>query len=81
MEFAKHIEVTPAANSLNDELGSPYFLEKRLIASIVDLTDKALYKTIIEYAERNNITDVYLLDEEFVKTVLINEAERRRSER
>lgn len=45
---------------------------------IANLHDKAIYNAIVDYAMREGITDVYLLDEEFVRTALINEANRRK---
>ena len=41
--------------------------------------DAAVVKTVIEVAEREGITDLYLIDEEFVKTALLNEVERRKA--
>lgn len=44
---------------------------------ICDLKDKVICDAIIEYAKEQGITDLFLIDEEFVKSALINEAKRR----
>ena len=42
------------------------------------MQDKAIFQSAVSYAQREGFTDLYLLDEEFVKTALINEAKRRK---
>ena len=40
-------------------------------------TEEQILKEIIDWANEHNISKVYLIDEEFVKTALLNEIERR----
>ena len=50
----------------------------KVFAQVVDLYDTAICDAILDFAKRESVTDVYLLDKEFVKTALINEAKRRK---
>ena len=40
-------------------------------------TEQQILKEITDWAKEHNISTVYLIDEEFVKTALLNEIERR----
>ena len=43
-------------------------------------TEEQIFKEITDWAKEHNIGTVYLIDEEFVKTALLNEIERRNKE-
>lgn len=43
-------------------------------------TEQQIFKAVADYAKEHNIGTVYLIDEEFVKTALLNEIERRKKE-
>ena len=43
-------------------------------------TEEHIFKEIADWAKEHNIGTVYLIDEEFVKTALLNEIERRNKE-
>lgn len=43
-------------------------------------TEQRILKEITDWAKEHNIGTVYLIDEEFVKTALLNEIERRNKE-
>lgn len=43
-------------------------------------TEQQILKEIADWAKEHNIDTVYLIDEEFVKTALLNEIERRNKE-
>lgn len=43
-------------------------------------TEQQILKEITDWAKEHNISTVYLIDEEFVKTALLNEIERRNKE-
>lgn len=43
-------------------------------------TEQQILKEITDWAKEHNIGTVYLIDEEFVKTALLNEIERRNKE-
>ena len=40
-------------------------------------TEQQILKEVTDWAKEHNISKVYLIDEEFVKTALLNEIERR----
>ena len=43
-------------------------------------TEEQIFKKIADWANEHNISTVYLIDEEFVKTALLNEIERRKEQ-
>ena len=43
-------------------------------------TEEQIFKAVADYAIEHNISTVYLIDEEFVKTALLNEIERRKGQ-
>ena len=74
-EFAKYVTLPITA-----EIGITDSTMSKMIVQIIDLQNKALYETVIEYAKQQGITSLQLLDEEFVKTALLNEAKRRNND-
>ena len=72
MEFLKHYELPH-----DYPLDGSTFINKTSIL-IADMTDKAIVQCIIDFAIVKGITDLYLIDEEFIKTALMNEVERRK---
>lgn len=45
---------------------------------IAESFDNAVIQTIIDFAKQEGITDLFLIDKEFVKTALLREIERRK---
>lgn len=43
-------------------------------------TEQQIFKEVADFAIKHNIGTVYLIDEEFVKTALLNEIERRKEQ-
>ena len=43
-------------------------------------TEEQIFKEVANWAKEHNIGTVYLIDEEFVKTALLNEIERRKEQ-
>lgn len=66
------------------ECNGGYEWQYRTIVDFVKEQDKRaeeqIFKKIVDYAIEHNIGTVYLIDEEFVKTALLNEIERRNKE-
>lgn len=64
------------------EVDNGYEWDYRTIIDFVKEQDKRteqqIFKKIVDYAKEHNIGTVYLIDEEFVKTALLNEIERRK---
>ena len=48
-----------------------------LMAKVADHQDKVLCDAIIKYATDQGYTDLYLIDEEFIRSAIIHEIERR----
>lgn len=73
MDYMKHIELENIYEVVDD-----CKIRKNIVAQIVDMTDKVILETIIEFAKSKGITDLYLLDKEFIKTALEREIARRK---
>lgn len=73
MDYMKHIELKNIYEVVDD-----YKIREDIAAQIVDMTDKVILEAIIEFAKSAGITDLYLLDKEFVKTALEREIARRK---
>lgn len=72
--LGNHISLPPKSNIDFEDCSLTF----NVVAQVANLHYEAICKAIVDYAVREGITDVYLLDEEFVKTALINEAKRRK---
>lgn len=53
-----------------------YNIKYNIMAQVNNIADKTIYDAIIKYATEQGITDLFLIDEEFVKSALINELSR-----
>lgn len=49
-------------------------------AVVNNFADKTIYDAIIKYATEQGITDLFLIDEKFVKSALLNEIQRRENQ-
>lgn len=64
--------------------GDTYKLElcRKAVASVMKdvekADDKVIYEAMIEFAKKENFTDIYLIDEEFLRSAITHEIERRR---
>lgn len=75
MDYVKHIELENIYEVVDD-----CKIRKNIVAQIVDMTDKVILETIIEFAKSEGITDLYLFDKEFIKTALVREIARRKGD-
>lgn len=71
-----HLPLYP--NDIIDTHDSVATLHKKIMAQIVDTTDRAICEAIREYAYKQGVTDIYLIDEEFIKSAIMHEVERRK---
>ena len=55
-----------------------YAYTTNIRAKLIDKTDEAIYSAIIEEAKKAGVSDLFLIDKEFVLSALTNEMERRR---
>lgn len=53
--------------------------DSALLARVCDYTDNVICDAIIQYATERGYTDLYLIDEEFIKSAIINEIKRRKN--
>ena len=58
-----------------------YNIKYNIKAQVNNIADKTIYDAIIKYATEQGITDLFLIDEEFIKSALLNEMSRREKPR
>lgn len=58
-----------------------YNIKYNIMAKVNNIADKTIYDAIIKYATEQGITDLFLIDEDFVKSALLNEMQRREKPR
>ena len=79
-EYFKHISLpTQTIEPYFDDtkIKSVFKATQNIIASVVNLSDKAIVEAIKEFAIEQDFTEIYLMDEDFIITALKNELERR----
>jgi hypothetical protein len=62
-------------SELHDYGGS---IQKMFMAQVADTLNKVICEAIIRYADEQGATDLFLIDEEFIKSAIINEIQRRK---
>ena len=61
----------------NDDIEeTTYELHNEFLVRCVDLLDKEIVNAIVDTARENGVTDVYLIDKEFILRAIKNEFER-----
>lgn len=53
------------------------YIHKSLMAEVIDTTDKVMFDAVIRYADEHFATDLFIIDEEFIKSAIENEIQRR----
>lgn len=71
-----HIPLYP--NDIIDNHNSMVYLHKKIMAQVIDTTDRAILEAIRKYAYEQGVTDIYLIDEEFIRSAIDNEIRRRK---
>ena len=51
-------------------------MQMKIMAQVIDTTEKAICEAIIRFADEQGMTELYLIDEKFIKSALIHEIER-----
>ena len=65
-------------NNIADIYDTGSYIQKKIMAQVTDATDKAICDAIIRYADEHCATDLFLIDEEFIKSAIENEVRRRK---
>ena len=71
MDYIKHFIIPQH----NDPLTNPYTIQN-ISAVVADMTDTAIFQAIIQTAKEAGITDLYLMDKQFVSDALKEKLER-----
>lgn len=80
-EYLKHIHLDGPLMAQALECESPiYQITRKIHAEVLDMTDKTIVETVMRTAKECGVTDLYLIDKEFIVTAIKNELERRKGE-
>lgn len=66
--------------SINDdgvELNTIHKTVAKIMKGVLQEKEKALYKAMIQFAEKEGFTDMFLIDEDFLRSAIENEIKRR----
>lgn len=77
---AIHTPIVPKVEMADD--GKWQYVHSKLVEWIKEedkRTEEQIFEDVANFAIEHNIGTVYLIDEEFVKTALLNEIERRKN--
>lgn len=83
-EPMKHLSFKSSDLPIMKNNGDTYELElcRKAVASIMKDVEKAdnkvIYEAMIKFAKKENFTDIYLIDEDFLRSAITHEIERRR---
>ena len=81
-EPIKYISLPPEMiNKKETSIEGIYAYTLKVAAQIVQDEDKLIYDQVFKWAKANGYTDIYLINEEFVRTAFEREIERRRKKR
>lgn len=61
-----------------DDGGAIYSITSKIAAGITDTTDKTIMDAIVRAAEENGVSDLYILDKQFVFDAIREKMERER---
>ena len=64
--------------TIDDSLEHIYGIIRKSVIKIIKKTDEYFYSEIFKWAKENGYTDIWLIDEEFIKTAFEREIKRRR---
>lgn len=82
--MGEHIYPFQSYYKLNNDIlegnDTTYTLHKEILAQCVDLADREIVNAIVDAARENGVTDVYLIDKEFILRAIKNELERMKEE-
>ena len=65
----------------HDEITQTYKSVNKISVQINQMAETHIVQAIIDYAKERGITDLFLIDEEFVKSALLNEKARREKQK
>lgn len=53
----------------------------KVMKGVMEEGEKVLYEAILDFAKRERFTDIYLIDEDFLRSAIENEIKRRKDEK
>ena len=76
----KYIKLPRPEIKPSDFYETVWSFTSKLGAYVTDVTDRAIIDAIIKYATEQGFSDLYLIDEEFIKSAIIHEIQRRKED-
>lgn len=66
--------------SINDDMVQLNTIQKtvaKVMKGVLQEKEKALYEAMVQFAEKDGFTDIFLIDEDFLRSAIENEIKRR----
>lgn len=77
VQVGQHIQLAPGTLSVDDSgVGSFFTMTKKMVVEFAKSTDQALINAIIAKAKAEGVTDLYILDDEFILAAIREKIER-----
>ena len=80
LQTGKHIHLNEP-KIFHDEITQTYRCVNKLSVQINQMAETHIIQSIIDYAKEQGITDLFLINEDFVKSALLNEKARREKQK
>ena len=75
----QHIKFSPDIKITKEFDGFDVTLHQKMYAEVIKATDKLIYQAIINYCREQGFNDLFIIDEEFVKSAIKNEIVREKT--
>lgn len=80
-KYLQHHKLVPFSEELIKGLDDGIMsISQRLLAQVVDMTDEVIVQAIIDYAREAGVTDLFLIDKEFIMSAIKREIQYRKAE-
>lgn len=86
-KYAEHIKLPKSfdkikpffdsSDLIDDKVENVQRFVEEFAVKVIDMHDRALVNAVMDFAVREGITDLFLIDEEFVRSALLREIELR----
>ena len=74
----------PIVTKINGDTYELELIQKsvaKVMKGVMEESEKVLYEAIQDFAKREKFTDIYLIDEDFLRSAIENEIKRRKGEK
>ena len=76
--------INPVVTKSNGDTYELKLIQKsvaKVMKGVMEEGEKVLYEAMLDFAKREKFTDIYLIDEDFLRSAIENEIKRRKGEK